>query len=180
MPFYIEFDGIKGDVSGAGAPGGGPHIKLFSGSTGGSLLPANAVEVSRISLSPAGGGAEGRDPAARSKVEQMITTARRQGPTGRLYLATDARVYRNESNSFDARGRLLTGNDDGVWRSAGASKHRVTNNLKQLGLAALDTTVEIYVTNAHGFITDKYRFEKAMLSRHPGGVSMSFSGGSVK
>lgn len=180
MPVYIKFDGIRGDVEPASAVGGGPHVKVFDGSTGRTLLPANAVEISRISLSPAGGGVDGRDPAARTKVEQMIDTVRRQGPTGRLYLATDVGVYRNGPGTIDGRGRLMMGSDEGVWRSAGSSKHRVTNNLKQIGLAALNTTVEVYVTNASGVVEDKYRFERATVSRHPGGVNVALCDGSVR
>ena len=180
MPIYIKFDGIKGDVTPDGAIGGGPHIKVYSGSTGRSALPADAVEISRISLSPAGGGVDGGDPAARSKVEQMIASVRRLGTSGKLYIATEAGVYRNSVAKFDGRGRLLSGNDAGIWRSAGASKHRVTNNLKQFGLAALNTTIEIYITTANGIVLDKHRLERATVSRHPGVVNVAFCDGSVR
>ena len=158
MPIYIKFDGIKGDVTAAGALGGGPHVKVFSGSTGSSLLPADAVEISRISLSSAGAGIDGRDPAASVKVGQLVDTVRRQGPSGKLYIATEA----------------------GVWRSGGTSRPYHQNNLRQLGLAALNTTVEIYITSANGAVTDKHRLERATVSRHPGGVNVSLGDGSVR
>ena len=191
MPIYIKITDIKGDVSAAGSgnggvwkttnfltgdsgrsgPGGGPRVNVFSGSNGGGM-----IQVSRISLLPNGGGVAGRDPSARFKIEQMINSARSQGPNGKLYIATDAGVF----SAPDQQGRLLVGNDQGVWRSGGANRLNHTNNLKQLGLAALNTSVEFIITDDAGNTVSTVRLERASVSRHPGGINVGLCDGSVR
>ena len=196
MPVFIRFDGVDGDVQPAGASGGGvwkttsfltndpvgrtAGVGALQNLSGNNSWAANALPVSRISLTPGGGGVEGRDPSAKFKVEQLINIARSHGPTGKLYVATDAGVYQNSRN-FDGKGRLSLGTDQGVWRSGGASKMRVANNLKQMPLASLNRgTVEIIVTDGGGMVVGTHRLEGATVSSHPGGVNVAFCDGSVK
>jgi len=191
MPVYIRITDIKGDVTPAGSgnggvwkttnylttaaarsgPGGGPQVKVLDGSDGGSL-----VRIARISLSAGGGGVDGRDPGARLKIEQMMNSVRSQGPTGKLYIATDAGVF----SSADQHGRLLVGNDQGVWRAGEANKLRHTNNLKQLGLAVHNASVDIIVTDEAGNTLSSHRMERASVSRHPNGIQVVLCDGSVK
>lgn len=190
MPIYMKINDIKGDVTaeGYGSANGGvwktsnfltrdaaaatgpvarPKIKVYICPSDSSVVP-----ISRISLSPGGGGVEGHDSAAKLKVEQMITSASR-APQGKLYLATNAGVYRSR---FDGQGRLLVGTDGGVWRSINEQ-----NNLRQIGIGVHNlASVEIIVTDTNGRIESVCRLENARMSRHPGGINVAFSDGSVK
>ena len=205
MPIFIQYDGIKGRVDPKAATGGVWKTTNFLTTDSGGLgwVPnegrgalqnvagnntwtANAVPVSRISMTPGGGGVEGRDPAAKIKVEQLLNTARSQGPTGRLYLATEVGVYAGAANNRgklivgvdnarslrpDAQGRLLTGTDGGVWRKGSG------NNLRQLTLGTIGT-VEIIVTDASGSVEQTYRLRNVSISRGPssGTFTLTFNG----
>ena len=201
MPIYMKIDGVKGNVPGhdhkeySGTANGGvwktsnfltrdtaaraalgqTKVKVF-------ICPSDpgVVQISRISLTPSGGGVDGRDPAAKMQLDQLMNAARSHGPSGKLYIATDAGVYQNSSR-FDGQGRLLMGTDSGVWRSGGANRARATNNLKQLGLACHGIpTVEIIVTDAAGGVLDTHRLRNATVSSHSGGILVALSDGSVK
>jgi len=209
MPIYMKVEGLKGDVETRGATGGvwkttnfltsdpvarsggGPHVKVFNGSDGAKLSGGNLVPISRISLTPGSGGVEGRDVAAKVKVEQLIHAARMQGPSGKLYVATDAGVYATSDNRgkllvgvdstrssrSDAQGRLLVGSDQGVWRSGGANKFNGSNNLKQIGLAAHNSTsVEIIITDAGGVVVSSHRLPSVSITGTSGTFTLTFNG----
>ena len=195
MPIFMKIDGIKGTVSdpahrnAAGSNGGvwkttnfltgeraarlgpGPHVKAFSGSTGGSLL-----EVSEIALASGASPINGRDPAAKFKVEQLFNTAQIQRTKVKIFLCPS-----DPAASVEANGRLVVATDQGVWRSGGANKQRVPNNLKQMPLAALNgASVELIVTDAGGMVTDRYVLRNATSSHHTGGVNAVLCDGSVR
>lgn len=202
MPIYMRIDGVRGNAtnhghkewnsstanggvwkttnfltndSAAGATAGRPKIKVF-------MCPSDTsvVQISRMSLSSGAHAIESRDASAQFKVEHLIEQVRSHGPNGKLYIATDAGVYQN-SSQFDGQGRLLMGNDGGVWRSGAANRARATNNLKQLGIGCHGTaTVEIIVTDAGGGVLATHRLQNATLSRHPGGVLVALGDGSVR
>ena len=191
MPIYMRVDGIKGDVQPAGGSGGGvwktsnfmtrdaagsaptarPKINVF-------ICPSDpaVVPISRISLMQGTGGVEGHDPAAKSKVEQIINSARSRGPMGRLYIATDAGVYGAGGSRMDQQGRLLVGSDQGIWRSSNGQ-----NNIRQLGIGMHNTTsVEIIIADTCGLIVGTHRLQNTTVSRHAGGVLVAFGDGSVR
>ncbi|HEX6280504.1 MAG TPA: DUF1559 domain-containing protein [Pyrinomonadaceae bacterium] len=147
-----------------------PQIKTF-------ICPSDpgVVQISRISLTP-GGGIDGRDPAAKFKVGQVINQARSQGPNGKLYVATDVGVYQTS----DGHGRLLVGTEGGIWRSGGARRAQCANNLKQMPLAMHNTTVDIIITDAGGMVLGGFRLQNASVSRHSGGVIVALGDGSVR
>lgn len=191
MPIYMRLEGIDGSVQAGGAAGGvwkttnfltsdrarsasgSPGVGVLRSQDGGSTWAANAIPVSRISLTPGDGGVEGRDAAAKLKVAQLINAVRRQVPGGKLYVATDAGVY----SSINNQGKLIVGVDDGIWRSGGANKFNGSNNLKQLGLAAHNSaTVEIIVTDACGTVVSSHRLSNAAVSRLSGTFTLTFKG----
>ncbi len=209
MPIYMKIEGLKGDVEERGAAsgvwkttnfltadrvvrsGGGPHVKVLSGSDGANLSGGNLVPISRISLTQGGGGVEGRDASAKVKVEQLIHAARSQGPSGKLYLATDTGVYATSNNRgkllvgvdstrpsrSDAQGRLLVGSDQGVWRAGGANKFNGASNLKQIGLAVHNSTlVEIIVTDAGGMLVSSHRLPNVSVTGSSGTFTLTFNG----
>ena len=191
MPIYMKIDGIKGDVQPAGTANGGvwkttnfltndpvarlgagPHVKVFSGSTGGGL-----IQVTQISLSTGANSVEASDPGARFKVGQIVNTARTQRTQIKVFLCPSD----PQPSTRGAHARLLLGTDQGVWRSAASRKPHIPNNLKQMPLAALNqTTVEIIVTDASGTVLDTHRFERSTVSRHPGGIMVGLCDGSVR
>lgn len=157
-----------------------PKIKTY-------ICPSDtsAVQISRISLMPGGAGVEGRDPMAKIKVEQLINSARSQGPSGKLYLATDVGVFQNGSSKFDAQGRLLIGTEGGIWRSGrvqeAANRMSTSNNLKQLGLGAHSTVpLELIVTDMSNTVIASHLFRNATVSRHSGGILVGLGDGSVR
>jgi ligand-binding sensor domain-containing protein len=121
-------------------------------------------------MMPGGGGVEGRDPSAKFKVEQLINQAVSHGPSGKLYIATDAGGYQN-SSQFDRHGRLLVGSDQGIWRSGGvqeaANRMRTSNNLKQLSLGCNNGSVDIIVTDAGGTVVGTHRLTNVSVSPAP-------------
>lgn len=185
MPVYIRFDGVDGSVRGsenggvwkttnfltadqAGPMASRPGVGVLKSADGGSTWA-----VSRISLSPNGGGVDGRDAAAGLKVEQLVTSARSGGPMGRIYVATDSGVYQRP----DVHGRLLVGSDQGVWRSGGgANKFNGSNNLRQIGLAAHTTSVEIIVTDALGTVVNSHRLSNVSVTGTSGTFTLTFNG----
>lgn len=197
MPIFMRIEGIKGnvtepnhrnavgsnggvwkttnflanDAARSGGPGDGPHVKVFGGSTGSGLM-----EVSRISLSTGANSVEASDPAAKFKIGQMINTARSQRTPIKVFLCpSDSRV-----STFDAQGRLIVGTDQGVWHSAASRKPHIFKNIKQMPMPALNqASVEIIITDASGMVLDLHRFERTTVSRHPVGVNVIFSDGSV-
>ena len=206
MPIYVKIEGIKGDVAAGGAAGGvwkttnflttdragrsggGPHAKIFDGSDGAGRSAANLIPVSSISQSLGEAGVEGRDAAAKLKVEQLIRTVRTKAPNGRLYVATDSGVFAGSSNnrgklligvdgtrsaSSNPRGRLLAGTDQGLWRN----KPNASNNLKQLGLGVHGpVTVEIVVTDFSGTPVASHRLPNVSVSGTAGTFTLTFNG----
>lgn len=201
MPIYMKIDTVRGRVTdqdhkewssstanggvwkttnfltretAARAALGQTKVKVF-------ICPSDpgVVQISQISMTPGIGGVDGRDASAKFKVEQLINQARSRGPNGKLYIATDAGVFRNASR-FDGQGKLLVGTDQGVWRAGAANRLRHTNNLKQIGLAALNTSVDIFVTDDAGNTLSSHRLERASVSRHPSGIQVVLCDGSVK
>lgn len=190
MPIYIKVDGVKGTTIARGANGGvwkttnfitqdsstrngGPHVKVFSGSTGGTLL-----QVSQIALASGANPIDGRDPAAGSKVEELFNAARSQQAKIKVFICPSDS---GTSASASPQGRLVVGTDQGVWRSGGASKSRVTNNLKQMPLPALSGgTVELIITDAGGRVIDSRLLRNATSSHHAGGVNAVLCDGSVR
>jgi prepilin-type processing-associated H-X9-DG protein len=190
MPIYMKIDGIKSDVQPAGTANGGvwkttnfltndratrlgpgPHVKVFSGSTGGSLL-----EVSKIALASGATPIDGRDASAKFKVEQLFNSARIQRTKVAIFICPS-----DPAASIDPNGRLVVATDQGVWRSASATRPRVPNNLKQMPLAALNgASVELIVTDAGGTVTDRYVLRNATSSHHTGGVNAVLCDGSVR
>lgn len=145
----------------------------------------SVVQISRIALTPGGGGVEGRDPAAKIKVEQIVNSARSQGPSGKLYLATDVGVFQNGTSNFDGQGRLLIGTEGGLSRSGraqeAAKRMANSNNLRQIGLACHNaSTVEIIVTEASGVVIGAHRLQIAQMSQHSGGILVALGDGSVR
>lgn len=196
MPIYMKIDGVKGNVTDhdhkqfssanggvwrttnfltngaarSGGPGGGPHVKVFSGSTGGTLL-----EVSQISLASGANAVEGRDASAKFKVEQLFNTARNQRTKIKVFICPSDPAA---STSADNRGRLIVGTDQGIWS---ARKPTVANNLKQMPLPALNGgTVELIITDAGGTVIDRYVLRNATSSHHTGGVNAVLCDGSVR
>ncbi len=201
MPIFIRFvETVKGDVAAAGGATGGvwkttnfltndPAGRTASSQGVGSVgalqnvggtntWMANALPVSRISLVAGGGGVEGRDPAVKPKLDQLVRAAKRQGPTGKLYVATDNGVYRaSGSRRADGQGRLIFGSDQGVWRSGGANRLNHSNNLKQIGLASLNAVaVEIIVTDTRGSVVGLHRLSGASVSGSSGTFTLTFKG----
>lgn len=151
----------------ASSPVARPKIKVF-------MCPSDTsiVQISRISLTPGGGGVEGHEVAANVKLSQLIKTAR-GAPGGKLYVATDAGVY----SSINNQGRLLVGVDNGVWRSGAANKQNSSNNLKQIGLAVHNSTsVEIIVTDAGGRVLSSHRLSNVSVSMSGGTFTLTFNG----
>jgi hypothetical protein len=191
MPIYMEIEGIKGGVTpaGSGANGGvwrttnvltreaarsspaaRPKVKVF-------LCPSDpgVVQISRISLAGGANAVDGRDAAAKFKLDQLVGLARSQGPNGKLFVATDAGVYRN-----DPHARLLFGSEAGVWRSVGgaASRMRSSNNLKQLGLGVHNNAaVNIFVTDPKGAVTAEKRLTGVTVTGSANGTfTLTFNG----
>lgn len=186
----MKIDGIKGDVQPAGTANGGvwkttnfltndpvarlgpgPHVKVFSGSSGGGLL-----QVSQLSLASGANAIDGRDASAKFKVEQLFNSARIQRTKVAIFICPS-----DPAASIDPNGRLVVATDQGVWRSGSATRPRVPNNVKQMPLAALNgASVELIVTDAGGTVTDCYVLRNATSSHHTGGVNAILCDGSVR
>jgi hypothetical protein len=196
MPIYMQVEGSRGDVSSgrAGSANGGvwkttnfltqdarstghvarPKIKVF-------IAPSDpsVVEISRISLTPSGGGVDGRDPAAKMQLDQLMNAARSHGPSGKLYVATDAGVFQNGIR-IDGQGKLLVGTEGSIWRSGrireAAANMKASNNLKQLGLGSHNGSVDIIVTDAGGTVVGTHRLRNVSVSGTSGTFTLTFNG----
>lgn len=155
MPIYMKIDGVRGTVTDhdhknrSGASNGGVWRTTnfltadpVSRSASRPQTPiktiicptdTSTVRVSRLSLFGRGNAVDGRDPSARFKVEQLINTARSQGPNGKLFVATDAGVYQGAGGGIGRSGRATVeiivtdfgGSVVGSYRlqNAGVSRH---------------------------------------------------------
>jgi prepilin-type processing-associated H-X9-DG protein len=196
MPIYMKIDGVKGTVTShdhkeyagtanggvwkstnflttdhAARASGGPRVNVFSASTG-----ANLLRVARIELASGANPIDGRDASAKFKIEQLFNTARIQRTKVAIFICPS-----DPAASIDPNGRLVVGTDQGIFRSGGANKLRVPNNLKQMPLAALNgASVELIVTDAGGTVTDRYMLRNATSSHHTGGVNAVLCDGSVR
>jgi len=187
MPIYMRIEGVDGDVQAAGAIGGVWKTTNFLTSD-----PARVMQVSRISLAGGIGGVDGRDAAPMAKAAQLFQAAR---TSGKIYIATDAGVYRSaynhsgltagaarvRSSTFDQKGRLLIGSEQGIWGSGGvrqaANKMLNCNNLRQIGLAVHNVpAVDILVTDAGGSNATVYRLHRASVTGSSGTFTLTFNG----
>ena len=181
MPIFMCF-GDSGAAAG-GASGGVWKTTNF--------LTADArpgtVRLSRISLVNGVGGVDGRDPMPSVKALQLFETAKSQGPSGRLYVATDTGVYNHSasannrgklivgvdnttrSGTFDGRTRLTMGTDQGVFSRPGAGVLK-SSDAGRTWQTRHAPTIDIVIVDAAGTDGHVFRLKNATMSPGPNGT----------